>query len=428
MQRAAEYLDLLAAEAPANDEVARDLAEAHERLADVLGGAGMANLGDAGGAMAHYRQALTMRERLASERPLDLERQRDLAASLRKVARAEPDGVAALALARRAVEVATALADSRPGSARVPGGAGGRALRDGLCAGQLGDFPAALASYHAAAEGHQRRLARAPSDPKALGEYALCEKRMGAIMIRSGRHAEAAEHYRRALAADESRAALAPESAPARRDLSVTCVDLSIALRNLGDRPGASAHLRRALQIREELARADPSNALAQVDLVSVRWRVAGLLLQEGDWRAALRQLDPGGGGGREADRRRQDNLPDVLDARAKAYQLAGNIEGRCSPTGAARSRSAATLMQAATNRAATWPSSTQPRPWATPSRRSTSPRRPRTPGSSGARRARRTRKDWSARSPRGPPGAPGARGRLPRAGFARAWIAATAR
>jgi non-specific serine/threonine protein kinase/serine/threonine-protein kinase len=325
VQRAAEYLNLLAAEAPANDEVARDLAEAHERLAEVLGGSGASNLGDQAAAHAHYREALAMRERLAAERPLDIERQRALAASLRKIARAEPDSAAALAFAHRAVAVATALNTADPGRAEFQSDLAAAHYAAGFAESQVGDWPAALASFRSAAEGHRRLLAQAPGDQSALRDWALCEKRMGAIMIRSQRYAEAAEHYRRALAADESRMALAPENAPARRDVSVTCVDLSIALRYLGDRPGEAAHLRRALQIREQLARADPSNVLAQVDLVSARWRIGSFLTRQGDWRAALRELDPAVAAAEKLTGTRQDQLVEALFVRADAHQRAGN-------------------------------------------------------------------------------------------------------
>jgi serine/threonine protein kinase len=326
VQRATEYLDLLAAEAPANPEVARDLAEAHERLADVLGGSGAANLGDPGTALSHYRRALALRERLAAERPDDLERQRALAASLRKSARAE-SGAAAVGLARRAVEVTTRLAAADPGRAEIQSELAAAHYAAGLAHMKLGEWPAALNSYRSASEGYQRLRDRAPGDQDTLRSWALCEKRMGAIMTLRGQWKEGAEHYRRALAADESRAALAPENATARRDVSVTCVDLSVILPTLGDPAAATALLRRALAIREELARADPSNALAQMDLISVRWRLADLRLREGDWRVALRELAPAVAAAEKLSGRDQQHLMNVLAVRATAYERAGNTQ-----------------------------------------------------------------------------------------------------
>ena len=221
--------------------------------------------------------------------------------------------------------MATALNTADPGRAEFQSDLAAAHYAAGFAESQVGDWPAALASFRSAAEGHRRLLAQAPGDQSALRDWALCEKRMGAIMIRSQRYAEAAEHYRRALAADESRMALAPENAPARRDVSVTCVDLSIALRYLGDRPGEAAHLRRALQIREQLARADPSNVLAQVDLVSARWRIGSFLTRQGDWRAALRELDPAVAAAEKLTGTRQDQLVEALFVRADAHQRAGN-------------------------------------------------------------------------------------------------------
>ena len=326
VQRATEYLDLLAADAPGNAEVARDLAEAHERLADVLGGTGAANLGDPDAALRHYRQALAIRERLVAERPDDLERQRGLAASLRKNARAEPDGATAVRLTARAIEMATRSAAAEPNRVELLAELAASHYAAGMAHASVGDWTAALASYRSASDGYRRLLDGAPDDD-ALRHWALCEKRMGAIMNRSERWADAAEHYRRALAADEARAARAPDSAPARRDVSVTCVDLSIALNNLGDPSGAAALLRRALGIREELARADPSDVLAQINLISVQWRLASSRLKEGDWRTALRELAPATASAEKLTGPNRQHLADVLFTRAKAYQAAGQAQ-----------------------------------------------------------------------------------------------------
>ncbi len=236
VQRAAEYLDLLAAEAPADDDVARDLAEAHERLADVLGGVGRGQPRRPGGAQAHRRKALAMRERLATERPLDLERQRAArGAACGRSARGARTGGRAGACAPRGRGGRPRWQQPIPTAVRVPAGPGGRALR----AGRRADAARRTGRRPWPAFGRGRGppsagCARRRVTERRSGTARFARSGWAAIMIRSGRYAEAADHYgARAGSGRVPRRRLAPEDALARRDVSVTCVDLS-------DRAGAS--------------------------------------------------------------------------------------------------------------------------------------------------------------------------------------------
>jgi non-specific serine/threonine protein kinase/serine/threonine-protein kinase len=60
VRRAAEYLDTLARDAESVPGLQRDLATAHLRLAGILGGGGVSNLGDLDGAGQHYEKALAL--------------------------------------------------------------------------------------------------------------------------------------------------------------------------------------------------------------------------------------------------------------------------------------------------------------------------------------------------------------------------------
>lgn len=64
--RALEYLDSLSKEAKGDTSLQRELATAYERIADVQGQPRQANLGDAAGALASYRKAMTIRESLVA--------------------------------------------------------------------------------------------------------------------------------------------------------------------------------------------------------------------------------------------------------------------------------------------------------------------------------------------------------------------------
>jgi len=66
VKRAAEYLDGLAREAEGDVALQRELATAYQRLGDILGGGGVANLGDQNGARTQYQHALAIRQALAA--------------------------------------------------------------------------------------------------------------------------------------------------------------------------------------------------------------------------------------------------------------------------------------------------------------------------------------------------------------------------
>ena len=67
-KRASEHLDALAVDAPGNPELSEELASAYQKLADVQGNPGAANLGDTAGARVSQRKALALRQSLAAAR------------------------------------------------------------------------------------------------------------------------------------------------------------------------------------------------------------------------------------------------------------------------------------------------------------------------------------------------------------------------
>ncbi|HEU4770648.1 MAG TPA: serine/threonine-protein kinase, partial [Candidatus Udaeobacter sp.] len=64
VSRALEYLDSLAGEAAGDPALQRELATAYEKIGDIQGNPYSANLGDIDGALASYRKALAIREKL----------------------------------------------------------------------------------------------------------------------------------------------------------------------------------------------------------------------------------------------------------------------------------------------------------------------------------------------------------------------------
>src|SRR5688572_9816478 len=116
--RALEYLNGLAAESADAPTLSAELARAYQKLAEVLGDAREANLGDRAGALASYRKALALQERLVAAQPLDLRLQADLARTLRGVGDVHVmlrDFPAGIESHRRSLSIAEKLARANPG-------------------------------------------------------------------------------------------------------------------------------------------------------------------------------------------------------------------------------------------------------------------------------------------------------------------------
>ena len=104
-RRAVEYLDGLAAEAGDDPTLQAELARAYRRVGDVLGAGREANLGDAAGALASYRQALRLQDGAGRAAPAGrraaARTRRDVAAHRRRAAQDPRVGSGAGDVSRR---------------------------------------------------------------------------------------------------------------------------------------------------------------------------------------------------------------------------------------------------------------------------------------------------------------------------------------
>jgi tetratricopeptide (TPR) repeat protein len=292
LKRASEHLDALAVDAPSHPELGEELATAYEKLADVQGNPGAANLGDAAAALASDHKALALRQALAAAHPRDLDRQDHLAASLISLSYGEPDPATSLRFARQAEALAERLRELRP---EAPGAKRRLAMAHYAVAARLandGDLPGAAASYEAAAALFEAIHRADAASAIASRDLALSEKRLAGILAVQGDARGALARSRRAVALDEAVVAARPGSAAALRDLSVSLVDLGEGLATTGDPRGAVAALERARDIRDRLRTADADNDLARRDLVSVLTRLGNAQVKIRDLQAARRSLE----------------------------------------------------------------------------------------------------------------------------------------
>ncbi len=290
MQRASEWLDVLAADAPQEPQLQAELAEAFSRLASVLGDAGTANLGRPDAALVALRKALALRETLAAQAPEDRKVQDALALSHIDMAYAVHGGEG-IDHARRAVQISMALVRAAPEVREYTARQGEALFAEGFVRVQSGDLEGGERVYRQAGEIFETRLRQDPDGRTARRDVSLINKRLGAILLVQNRLSEAETHYERALVMDEKLAESDPTSVQTRFDLSVSHVELSAVQRKARNFKGALAHLDRALGIRRQLGKEDPANAQARRGLNSVLSRMGAVHNALGQNREALAVL-----------------------------------------------------------------------------------------------------------------------------------------
>jgi tetratricopeptide (TPR) repeat protein len=213
--RAQEYLDSLSKESSGDASLQRELAAAYDRVGDLLGYSGAANLGDVSGALQSYRKALAIRESLAAANPDNPSIQSDLLNNyfhLSFVLMDAGDYSGALEVLGKGLPIAQKLAAARPGP-----------IYEDLLAGFYW--------------------------------------KTGGVLIQSGDYARAAENFRQSAVIREPIANAPNSSLQIRTHLVGDYIGLATALRNAGDLNHALDASNKGLQLIEELSRSNPNNA-----------------------------------------------------------------------------------------------------------------------------------------------------------------------
>jgi tetratricopeptide (TPR) repeat protein len=264
--RAVEYLDGLAAEAGNDPTLQSEMAHAYRRVGDVLGNGREANLGDAAGALASYRQAQRLLEVLANQRPLDRTLRRDLAETLLRIGDVQlktRESDAALVSFRRSLAIVEKLAADGPGDrgTHVVLASAHYGIADALR--QLGDVTRAIESVTrtiAILDGQ----AGDPDDLDSRRLAARARKRLGSLYALLGDTSRSLALQQQALSLSESLAAEHPVNQGLRNDVAMCYTDLGRTY--LGNQRFAEAlrSYRRAEAITRSIVATDPSDAQAR--------------------------------------------------------------------------------------------------------------------------------------------------------------------
>ncbi|HEY7443533.1 MAG TPA: serine/threonine-protein kinase [Vicinamibacterales bacterium] len=344
VKRALEYLDKLAQEASGDPSLLQELATAYQRVGDVQGRPGFANLGDKAGALASYRKALQIREPLvrggAGEDRLRLE----LATNYDRLGdslRLTGDVAQALEHYRQSLRIREALS-----AASASDGVIQRDLANSYS--RLGDSLAATGNLAAAVDAHRRalkineKLASDPSNTKDRRALFISHIKTGDMLARAGDANGALESYRHGLAISKALSDAAPMNAQASRELAAGYDKVGNILLVIGDKDLALQHYGQAQSVRQRLVEVDPKNAELLRDLSISFDKIGNVMEEKNDLAAALANYRQALQINRDLAAKDETNSQLQLDVSISHRQIGDVLAKSNDLTGALRSHSQA--------------------------------------------------------------------------------------
>jgi non-specific serine/threonine protein kinase/serine/threonine-protein kinase len=290
VDRALEYLDALAKDAPGDLALQLDLATAYTRVGDVQGNPSQSNLGDFQGALASYEKARMLAERVQAHNLDSLPAASlllRLYGSLQALQMFLRNWPASLENAQRQLALAEDLSRRAPGDQKRQRAAG--IALDSMALALSGLEKPEFVEYRLRAlEVFQGLLKANPTSDNdrrnvALEHKYLATHYLGTALDRALTHLHAAREL------DQQRVADNPSDRYAKLDLSFDLSQDASYFRMKGDIAAALRSMKEVLRIREELLLADPADARLQDRVHYARRMVASLMLAKGDAKDALR-------------------------------------------------------------------------------------------------------------------------------------------
>ena len=242
VSRALEYLDSLSKEAAGDVSLQRELAAAYDRVGDLQGYSGAANLGDLSGALQSFQKALAIRKATAAAHPNDASLQFELLNDYFRLSFVFHD------------------------------------------AGDYTDAMKLLKSGLPVAE----RLAHSQTDPKYIDLLAGIYWHSGMIQNDEGAFADAANSFRQSASIREPIAGSPNAPRLFRTHLAADYIGLATASRGISDSASALDASQKGIDILLILSHADPDNATLREYLAEAYNLSAPLLDQKGDNARAL--------------------------------------------------------------------------------------------------------------------------------------------
>lgn len=271
LTRALEFFDNLSRDTSDDRQLQRELASAYERVGDVQGQAREANLGDPNAALASYRKALAIREKLAATAPQDADAKRDLVPSYGKLSDLlwdKGDSAGSMEYSRLLLATAEDLAAAPAASAADHLRLATSYLDYGYKLGMvMGDRPQGVETCRKALGMYDQLVKADPADKRLLRVQSIAMDRTAELVEKdeSG-HTEALRLRQAALELKRKLLSLEPVNTDYRRLVAWGIFDLASLIEKTGDRAQAKDGYRSALQSFRTLAAQDPANAQFRKD------------------------------------------------------------------------------------------------------------------------------------------------------------------
>lgn len=259
----------LYAAAPANtktaQEAGRDLAQSHEREADIL-----LRMGNLSGAETAVRKALTLREKLAKELPDRVEVQREWAAAYGRLGEVNIDRAdmgGALAAFQTELGILKGVGDKDPLSAGVKADEAVARGRIGYVLLRTGKIKQALEQTEQSNDICRKLAETDPGSGRIRRLYGKSYEYLGDARLESGDTAGALREYREGRVILEKLQKDDPASVRTRMDLAQNLERIGSAELAAGRLGAAFEALIGSSYAREELVGADPDSTRARRDL-----------------------------------------------------------------------------------------------------------------------------------------------------------------
>ena len=286
LDRAVQYLDRVSADSEGDPNLQRELASAYQRLATVQGDATTSNLGQVGASRASYGKATLLFEAVARANPTDTADQLSVAKIYRQRAlsnlyhpEGRPDIDKALAITSRLMQT-----DGQNSKVQIE-----RAADEQILAASLDLSGERSQSADLYRQSLDLVLAVAQHDPafNSIAERAAKTRvQLGFQLARTPELEEAQKQIEEGIRAYDG--VLQQGSRPdAVRDQSASRYRLGYVQALRGDLAGAYATFQLVRDTEAPLLKADPQNLTLKVDLLSVDFELARLLILKDRYREA---------------------------------------------------------------------------------------------------------------------------------------------
>ena len=290
VDRALQYLNVLAQEPAGDVGLERELATAYEKVGTVQGDYLQNNLGDTEGALASYKRALAIRKRVDVQSP-DWNDHLGLAQSYRLVAHqlwATGDLNGARDHIDHAIAISGALDPLHPNTAKILY----EVAFDHEVSGEIryrGDrfeSQKVIEDYRKALAADEATLKIQPDDVHSLHGYAVDLRNTGDLLEPTDPRA-ALPYYEKALEINRKLTQRSTEIQYA-RSVAISYGEIADVYADIGDYAREAENNRKGLEIYQDLCRADPKNALLRQGLAIAYVNTATAVARVGNTKESL--------------------------------------------------------------------------------------------------------------------------------------------